>query len=48
MKTMFGRVLPGGLPVGGLAKSSTGQRHSKPTSKQIQIERPENDLLKKR
>jgi hypothetical protein len=54
MKTMFGRLLPGvGLPVGGFAKSSTEQGHSKPTSKPIQIEQTHREqtqsgLLKKR
>jgi hypothetical protein len=64
MKTMFGRLLLGGLPVGGLPvggfaksstehKSSTEQRHSKPTSKQIQIEttfleQTQDGLLKKK
>jgi hypothetical protein len=59
MKTMFGRLLPGvgsaggGLPVGGLAKSSKEQGHSKPTSKPIQIEQTHREqtqsgLLKKR
>jgi hypothetical protein len=59
MKTMFGRLLLGGLPVGGFAKSSTEhkssteQRHSKPTSKQIQIEttfleQTQDGLLKKK
>jgi hypothetical protein len=58
MKTMFGRLLPGGFPgfglaVGGLAKSSTEQGLSKPTSKPIQIEQTHREqtqsgLLKKR
>jgi hypothetical protein len=54
MKTMFGRLLPGVGSAGvGLAKSSTEQGLSKPTSKPIQIEQTHREqtqsgLLKKR